>query len=519
MTKLKSLLSLMQSMTKAEKKQFSMTISEEGDSSADYLLVYKILEQKKESTSAEIKQAFLLKKPQGSFDIAVNYLYDKLLEILLSLRKNKDSYFDLFQNILKAKMLFERSLFMESLELLKDVIGKAKRYENYYALLLASRLELNYLLHLNYLNTSEQDLYHKQYAIGDLLNLLRKINVQSSLYELLKHRLIYKGNIRSSKQKQEMNDLVVSELSIVASSNDSNFEITKMHQLFQANYLIGAGDYKAAFQSFKELTLLFESNDYLWANSPFEYLSTLEGVLESLRSIGNYEGMDYFISHLENLANYSSLDFRINALCLLFQYELFPMLDRGNFDGCNELIQKYKESLYDKFSWLSPIRQTELCLYTALVYFGNHQYKQAKKFINTITFNRNLGNLPLSRTIQLVKLMIYYEEGSFDIIRYETRSIKRKISLNNEKGFKIEQRMFWLLNKNPLPILQRTRDELWEKIRPNIEVLRSDKYESQILRLFDFTAWIQATILRKKLSEVLNEKFNAFSTNHSEEQK
>ena len=61
---------------------------------------------------------------------------------------------------------------------------------------------------------------------------------QSSLYENLKHRIGLKGNIRSQKHKDELNDLVYSEISIVASMNLDNFEISKLHQLFQSNYLI-----------------------------------------------------------------------------------------------------------------------------------------------------------------------------------------------------------------------------------------------------------------------------------------
>ena len=43
-----------------------------------------------------------------------------------------------------------------------------------------------------------------------------------------------------------MNDLMVNELYIAASSDsEGNFELTRNHKLFQANYLMGAGDYRA----------------------------------------------------------------------------------------------------------------------------------------------------------------------------------------------------------------------------------------------------------------------------------
>ena len=36
-----------------------------------------------------------------------------------------------------------------------------------------------------------------------------------------------------------------------------------------------------------------------------------------------------------------------------------------------------------------------------------------------------------------------------------------------------------------------------------IRALYDDKYENQLLRLFDFTAWIESKILKENLSDVL----------------
>lgn len=84
-----------------------------------------------------------------------------------------------------------------------------------------------------------------------------------------------------------MNDLMVNELYIAASSDsERNFELTRNHKLFQASYLMGVGDYGSALNSYKELNELFEENQQFWANPPIYYLSVLEGVLDSLRSIG-----------------------------------------------------------------------------------------------------------------------------------------------------------------------------------------------------------------------------------------
>jgi hypothetical protein len=182
---------------------------------------------------------------------------------------------------------------------------------------------LEYLLSLNFPDTDEKTLLNKHFKVNETLRVTQKIHQQSVLYELLKHRMIYKGNARSEKQRTELNDLVVSEMSIVASSNLENFEINKLHQLFQANYLISVGDYKSALHSFYELNNLLEGNKHLWSNPPIYYVFTLEGVLDSLRSLRNYDGMTHFVQQLKKL-NTPSPSFNTNVTCLIFLYELFP---------------------------------------------------------------------------------------------------------------------------------------------------------------------------------------------------
>jgi hypothetical protein len=420
---------------------------------------------------------------------------------MLELKKEQDSFYFLFNKILKAKILYEKSLFNECFGLLNDIIENAEKYENYYALLLAERLELDYLLALNFPNLNEKTLLQKQFRLNEALKYVRKINEQSSLYENLKHRIVYKGHARSQKQKDELNDLVFSEISIVASQNLDNFEISKLHQLFQSNYLISVGDYKSALNSYIELNNLFEANKHLWSNPPIYYLHTLEGVLESLRGIHNYEGMSYFINQLKAIDSQSA-GFRINLTCITFLYELFPSLDRGDFISSMLLINTYKDSLFDKLFSLNRARQAELCLYTSLVYFGNAEYHSAHKFLNQIILRgKNYYYLPMYRTIRLVNLMILYKLGDFDLIRYEIRSMKRDLK-DTAKDYKIENFLFKFLSKQ-LPTIIQKREQLLERTLKEFNEINQDVFEKQILRIFDFTAWVESLLRKIPLSDVL----------------
>ena len=501
MSKSAALISLINSMSKPEKKAFKMA-SARSHSVPHYMSLYNLVSKDKAVTADSLRVQYLKLHSGASFDTTVKYLYKILLDTMLELRKEQDSYYSLFDKILKARILFEKSLFEECFDLLGKVITSARKLENYYALLIASRLELEYLLTLNFPHLDEKTLLNKHFRVNEVLRVIQKINQQSALYELLKHRVIHKGNIRSEKQKNELNDLVVSEMSIVASSNVENFEIKKLHQLFQANYLISVGDYKSALRSFYELNNLLESNKHLWSNPPIYYLLTLEGILDTLRSLKNYEGMTYFIAQLKKLSN-PSLNFNANITCLIFLYELFPMLDKGDFIACEKLMKQYNDELFKKTQLLSMARNAELSLYTSLIYFGLKNYDKAQRSLSKIILiGKTYSYLPLYRTIRLVNLMILYEKKDFDLIKYETRSIKRDMNIVG-KEYKIERSVLSFVNKQNLPMSGIKRKVIWEKIREEVNLMHHDVFEQQIIRLFDFSAWIESKIRKIPWSEVL----------------
>lgn len=500
MSKLSTLAMLVHSLSKSERKKISSVLVPYEDS--DYVSLYKLIDKNKLYSQQEIKETFINNRPEASFNTAVNHLLETLLNILGQLRTNQDSFFSLFNLLMNAKVLYEKSIYEECFNTLNKVQKEAIKYEKFTILLIAQKMELDYLLSLNFPDTSEQELLSKRYKINETIKKVRKINEHASLYELLKHRILNKGTARSTRHVQELNDLVVSEMSIVSSSGFENFEIQKNHKLFQSSYLINVGDYNSALSSFYELNNVFEQNKHLLSNPPIYYLMTIEGVLESLRNIKNYEGMKYFIEQLNNIQS-SSSHFIIQVKCVVFLYSLFPLIDTGKFEDAKKIMDKYQEELYDKINLLIPDRQIQLCLYTAVAYLGNKEFVKAKKMIRKIiSGDRKAFSVPLFRTIRLVNLIILYELDDTDYIEFEVRSIKREIQ-NKESTYQIEELMLKILNNPKTYRSKLERDVHWVKVEPNLAEIRNNKFELQILRIYDFTAWIESKIRNIPLELIL----------------
>lgn len=507
MTQLESLIVLINSMTKSEKKSL-MTYTSHSANEKAYFVLFESINKLQVCEPGELRKLFRKNCPVRDFNMAVKYLHKVILDVLVSLRQTQDSYYLLFNRLLTARVLYEKSLFEEALKMIRKTISEAKALENYSVLLIAQNMELELLLECDFKNMSEQALLNKQFQASQTLNTIRKIDEQTSLYELLKYRMLYKGNTRTAKQKKDLDDLVYSEMSIVASSRSETFEISKMHQLFQANYMIATGDYISALHSFYELNKIFENKEHLWNNQPIYYLSVLEGILESLHIIKDYRGITYFVEKLKRL-KITSVSFQTDVACLIFLYELFPLLDSGDFTAASKLMSD-NLALLEKRNLLGLTRQAELSFYMALIYLGNNQIEVAKKCINQVVFKEMMFyHLPLYRPIRLLNLMLYYELKDFDFIDSEIRSIKRTIA-DSKESYKTERVIMSILKKQVLPFSEKNRKALWNKISPELEALKQDKFERQMLRLFDFTAWVESKICHIPLGTVLKRNAQSF---------
>ncbi|WP_416989101.1 hypothetical protein [Alistipes dispar] len=501
MKKFDSLVYLVGSMSKSEKKSLTLSISKNG-AEQDYAVLYRLIARSDSVNETAIRNAYQKEARGQSFDISMHYLYDRILDVLVSLHRRKTVTEDLTRQLSKARILYERDMFYECFESLNHILKVAREHEAYEILFFAMRLKREYLLRLNFPNMTEQELYHIHHEQKEIIRNIQKITEQGSLFDLLKYRLLHRGNIRSEKQKEELNDLVVRELYISASFGDSGniFEIAKNHKLFQASYLMGVGESASALNSFRELVRLFDENPQFRANPPVYHLSVLEGILHMLRSSRNYDEMDYFRRKLEALSQGYSKEFKENVACLAFQYEMFPYFDRGDYAACRDLMGGHRE-LYDNIDQLSSLRKSELLLYTALVHVGLGEYSQAKKQINSILFDRNIEYIPIMKTIRLVRLIVYYELENFDLLQYEIRSIRRGLALKKEQAFKTEYLMLRLLGNENLSLAS---GKAHARIYEQIEALRNDKYEMQLLVLFDFTAWIESKLKKLPLGMVLS---------------
>lgn len=501
-TKLSQIVLLIQSLSKAEKRYIRLYTNLQNGNKL-YMMLYDLA---CEGLSAEqIYEKFCNEASEKSFEMATKYLYQVLLDCLVQLRDKQDIQTTIFNYITKTNILFERELFDNAFTELEKAKKLAITYENDLLLLLIYRTELKYLSALSFEGMSEKELVRKQVQINDVMKYARNTNLHLQLYDILKYRIIYNGYARSNKQKDNLNDLVLSELNLIANHSHQGFETRKLHLLFQATYYLNAGNYKSAIRFYQELITLFETNPHLILNPPIYYLSAIEGLLNSLHVAGLYQEMPFFLSKLEEIGkgNYPT-EFLMEVQGCHYLYILSGLLNTGQFEAAMHLEESNADFLSKKATMTRPETQLKLALYSSILYLCLGEPTKARKSMKKILGSgKSFHTLPSYKTARLVNLLIQAELGNYNFFANEINSIKRTIGYEKQV-YTTEKLLFHFLMAYPLPLYKRDREKLWSQYQKDITRIRKSKYENQLLKIFDFTAWIESKLTSIPLQEILS---------------
>ena len=134
------------------------------------------------------------------------------MRVLVDIKQYQDQEYGLYNKVLKAKLLLERNLNSDSFSLIQQLHSAAEGLGNYYLSLIVRRMELDHILLEEFDGFTEKDLIQKENQINDTLKIVRQINEQAYLYELLRYRIQKHQYVGSSLKLQAFNDLIISEI-------------------------------------------------------------------------------------------------------------------------------------------------------------------------------------------------------------------------------------------------------------------------------------------------------------------
>lgn len=485
---------LVKSLSGAEKRYFKLLTRKQAGSK-DYLGLFDIIDKAPTADTVMIKEKFRKTNPKSSLNNTARYLVKVLTDSLIQSKVEKDSLFHLFQEIMRVKILQERSLHEEGYLLLKKIRSSASASQQHLVEYFTFREELDYLSDSSFQVITDKTLIGIQMKAKDTLKVLNHIQDHHSLFELLKYRLVHSGKISSDEDRKRLNDLMLSEMILVAGKSKNSFAAQKLHLLFQSFFFTDIGDYQSALKTFHALNKLFEENIKLLNKPPLDYLSTLNGILDSLHTLRKYGEISYYIEKLKQLdqSDYPEY-FRYQVRKTVIVYQLAILTGEAKFAEALEFTRNIDNSVLKMYPMINEEKQWELYFFCSLVHFEKKDWKRAHGYINQVMqLHKAQPQLLVCKAIRLLNIIIYYETDDTDYLQYEIRSYKRFFSKQHPL-LKSETLLLKFILLWPDPRKKKIPQAFYKTISKEVHSIIEDKYEMQLLKYFDYTKWVMGKL-------------------------
>jgi hypothetical protein len=475
-----SLYSLIQSMTKSEKRYFRLDNAGQRHDRG-YMLLYNFLESKPmfdESQSAALRSLF----PGMSLEPARKHLCRVLMKSLRQYEMDKNIEAKLFNLLQDSKILLNRGFLNESAQTLVKAKDLALKNEKFMLLILLAQQELRLETHRQYHGTEEADLIGKHEAISRLLQHEVGSHQHASIYEVLLLRYWKGTGIRTYQELTSLNDLLLEEHYILNSQSLESFQARQVHLLFQSTFMLMTGDSEGSLDTFYALDELFRQHEHLWIQTPVYYIQTLNGILHTLRRMEKYQEMTFFIDRL-NALEPGSENLKLTVKSQVIEHRLHAWVNQKEYQKCLYLLedQVYFEKFLDQLNFND---QAQLLLSISRVWHLTGNFTKALHYVNKI-LNRAplLINRSLHVRCQLTYMMIHKSLNNKELLTYELRSYERKLKLVG-RTYKTEALVISLL-KNWV------NHKSTARFHNDLLLIINDPFEQVLISELDLRSWFE----------------------------
>lgn len=487
---------LIKSLSKPEKRYFKVFSSRHviGDRN-NYQILFDAIDKQDIYDEEKLLNKFKNEAFIKRFSIAKSRLYNSVLKSLDSFHANSSIEAQLKRQIHSAEILYNKSLYDQSLKLLKSAKKVAIKHELTTTLMEIKKWEKRLIEKDNYEGVSSEKI--EEILTGDN-NLLKKVenfntlwNIKSKLFQTL----YVKGKVRSEKELLKFKKII--DEAAMNNKRDGMFAENEylLNHIYSA-YNYGIGNYKESYPHLMSNLELMETKMHLFKDEPNVYLSVLTNAMYLATKLGLNEDA---YSHLEKLKKAPEQmelnmneDREIRLFAITKAAELTLYNQSNEYDKGIELIPEIEEGLLKYEDKLSSVRKAFFYFNIATLHFGKGNMNESLKWINQLL---NVIDIDKTQDIhcmaQLLNLVIHLELGNKSLLTYTMRSAQRYLETRN-KVYRFETVFLQFLNEILKKRQSRPSHELYKNLATELRELEKDSFEKNVFEYFDFISWAES---------------------------
>ena len=491
-------------MRKAEKRYFK--VMNGGDSK--YIRLFDEMDRLQDFNEEHLlKRNSWIRNEQ--FSNLKAHLYKKVLQALKNYAQANHEDISIRENIDYIQLLFDRSLYTQSMQLIQKVkksIRSASK-ENLELSLEILKWERNLLPYtlgknnLKRVNTilQEADLINEKISrVHQLTNLSVELN---ALY-------LKTGYIRDKEDYDRVHQIFTDKLPQLEEERLSVNEKLLWYEI-HISYYNFVQQLEQSHEIAQKWVNLFEMPPKDSAH--FEsYLKGLNHLLTTQSRLGYMPEFTATQRRLKSLFKHpliainENLNFRLAKYTYAHQFNGYFM--KGEFAKGVEMLKKIESRLERYLKYLDKHSELVLFYKITCLYFGNSNFSEALKWINRILSSdyQDIREDVHSFT-RILNLITHYELGNNDVIEYYLRSTYRYL-LKKEDLHLFQQTILDFIKNLSKVSNDEELIERFKVLRDKMVELSKSKYDKRAFVYFDIISWLESKIEKRPVGAIIYKK-------------
>lgn len=494
---------LIKSLSKSEKRQFSLYVSRlGGNTDAKFFSLFKLLDKLKEYDEFFILKSKIVTKRQLSNVKA--HLYKQILTSLRLNPKHKNIKIQIREQLDFATILYQKGLYKQSLKLLEKAKKIALEHEEknvaYEIVEFEKIIESQYITRS--ISTRADELTVQVKEISQLNVITSKLsNLSVQLYGFL----LKKGYAKSDRELDEINKYFENRLP----NYDYNILGFREKLWLYKTHLWRAlltQDFLQSYRYSQKWVDLFLEDKKNKKIHPVFYLKGRNYQLESLFFLKENDKFIKELSVFETELNNNEVTIDSNTEILAFLYLYSNKLNyhflEGTFDKGEYLVNIIDTKIKEYRNRLDNHHIVVLYYKIGCLYFGAGKNKESIEYLSKIINSKDLKvGQDLQCFARILSLIAHYESGlDSDLERQFKDTYRFLIQMENLQA--VQKTLIGSL-RNLGNLYPSEFKKEFKRVYSELKKFKNHRYEKRAFLYLDILSWLKSKIENKPIAEVI----------------
>ncbi len=503
-----TLFQLIHSLEKSEKRHFKLYIKR--SSSKEDLKIIRLFDALDKLSEYDEKP--LLKmlpditKPQLSN--LKTHLYKQLLASLRLLKTNENIDLKLSEHLDNARLLYNKGLKLQSLNILEKAkeLAKANQKMNFLVQVISLEKKIE-TLHITRSTLEKTQMLAEEalYISGHIDRVTRLSNLALLLYRWY----VKNGHARDEQDEKGIREFFKNSLPDDYNAINGFYERLYLYQSYSW-YAFIRQDFLMYYRYSQKWIDLFKENDVMIAVETGHYIKGMHNLLNAHFDLRNFEKFEETLQQFEEysrtpLANQHD-NFRTHTSIYINSARLNQFLMQGNFTEGLKAVPEIEEKLHEYSLFVDSHRILVFNYKIATLYFGAGDYGTAIDFLHKI-INDNQAGLrnDLQCYARLIHLLCHFELGNEEILDSLIKSVYRFMARMKNLTM-VEEHIFTFLRHSTKVRPKELKPELSQFLE-KIRHLENDRFQTRSFAYLDIISWVESKVFEKPMGEIINTKY------------